>query len=247
MDVKRFVAAALTLLATVVATGASSGLARTARARFMVTSTLDGKKVLPHRILWIAHPKLPRAQVQEVDFLVDGKKLWVEHNPPYTYGDDGNYLVTSFLAPGTHRFTVKAVSTRGTSALDRVIARVLPAPKPPAGLAGTWKSYHPKGGVPAGTWELVVDKIGWRIDDPAGGGNLLDVAYLSPGLAEVRTGIATGHKGHDLNGWCDDRPGSPVRMKWTVTAEGLRFTYAGGKGCPGFVDFLGEATWTRAK
>lgn len=39
-----------------------------------------------------------------MDFLIDGHQLWVEHNTPYFYGDDGNYLVTSFLKPGKHIF-----------------------------------------------------------------------------------------------------------------------------------------------
>src|SRR5258705_10912688 len=72
---------------------------------FGVTSTLDGKTVLPHRIHWIARPS--GASITEVDFLIDGRKAWVERERPYTYGDDGNWLVTSALSPGKHRFTVR--------------------------------------------------------------------------------------------------------------------------------------------
>ena len=46
---------------------------------FAVTSSLDGKTVLPLRTRWLAYPKLPAAKIQEVDFLIDGKLRWIEH------------------------------------------------------------------------------------------------------------------------------------------------------------------------
>jgi hypothetical protein len=109
-----------------------------------VTSTLDGHTTLPHRIHWQAFPSGPSFDVSEVDYLIDGKQLWVEHNAPYYYRDDG-------------------------------------------------------AGVPS--------------DD-------------------------------DLNGWCNNAPGSPARYRWSVTGTHLRFTFAGGRPCPGFTQFL-TATWVR--
>jgi hypothetical protein len=214
-------------------------------APFAVSSSLDGKHVLPHRLPWTAHPTLPAANVRQVDFQVDGKTLWVEHHAPYVYGDDGNYLVTSFLSPGTHRFVVKAIGTDGTTATDPNTATVVASPAPPAALQGTWKSYRPKGGVPAGTWHLIINRVGWRFLDTAGGGNLIDVAYLGADRVEFRTGIATGHPGQDLNGWCNGAPGTPVRFHWARTSAGLSFTSAGGHGCPGFAPFLDQGSWTK--
>jgi hypothetical protein len=40
-------------------------------------SSLDGKKVLPPRTRWIAYPKPASAQIEEVDFLIDGKVRWI--------------------------------------------------------------------------------------------------------------------------------------------------------------------------
>ena len=51
-----------------------------ARAPFAVRSTLDRKTVLPHRIRWLAFPHVPTSQVREVEFLIDGKVRWIEHN-----------------------------------------------------------------------------------------------------------------------------------------------------------------------
>jgi hypothetical protein len=219
-------------------------------APLTVTSTLDGHTALPHRIHWEAMPSVPSADVSEVDFLIDGKSLWAEYHAPYFYGDDGNYLVTSFLKPGVHQFTVKVVAVDGKTASDRVTATVPSAPAPPAALTGAWKSFQKgsaaPGSPPTGYWRLVINKIGWQVYDTAGTGDLLDVAYLSPGLLEVRTGMASGHPQFDLNGWCNNEPGSSVRYHWSVTGQGLTMHLAGGRPCPGFNDFMASA-WTRVR
>jgi hypothetical protein len=222
-------------------------------AKLTVTSTLDGRTALPHRIHWQAFPR-PSADVTEVDFLIDGKQLWVEHNSPYFYGDDGNYLVTSFLSPGAHALTVRAVDARGHIGTDTVTASVPAAPRPPTALAGTWKGFvkqmspsscSPGPCPPAGDWRLVISPIGWQVHDTAGGGGLYDVVYLSPGLAEIRTGMATGHYNTDGNAWCNetggDRPAdrAPVRVRWTIHGSLLSFTPVGSQaGSCGFTAFL---------
>ena len=233
----------------------SNGQATASAAKLTVTSTLDGHTVLPHRIHWQAFPGGPSFDVSEVDYLIDGKQVWVEHNTPYFYGSDGNYLVTSFLTPGKHVFAVRAINVSGHVATDTVTATVPQAPSPPAALAGTWKAWLPAGGAPVGYASLVISSVGWyegQFPVMHSNGNLEDVAYLSPGLVEIRTGMATGHdmvagapSDNDLNGWCNNDPGSPARYKWSVTGTHLRLTFAGGHPCPGFTKFL-TAAWTRA-
>jgi hypothetical protein len=236
----RYLAAAIFLTGSVAVSSALAG----GSSSFAVRSSLDGKKVLPHRIHWIARPQISTKKVAAVYFLVDGKKLWVEHHAPYYYGDDGNYLVTSFLKPGMHKFTVKVFASDGGHAADTVRARVLAAPAPPAGLAGAWTGFRPAGGVPAGNWRLEITREGWEIIDPKNGGNRIDVAYLSPGLLEVRTGMATGHPTHDLNGWCNGAPGKPARYHWSVTGTALSFSFVSGHACPGFTTFI-TGSWSR--
>src|SRR5215475_5180561 len=114
-------------------------------ARLTVTTTLDGHTALPHRIHWQAFPSGPALDISEVDFLIDGHQLWAEHHTPYFYGDDGNYLVISFLTPGKHVFTVRAVGVAGQTARDSVTATVPAAAPPPAALAGTWKGFVKQG------------------------------------------------------------------------------------------------------
>src|SRR5207302_2711676 len=83
----------LALLIAVVAV--SSALAGRNDSSFTVTSSLDGKTVLPLRSHWIAYPKIDpsQGQVAEVDYLIDGYHAWTAHNAPWYYGDKGNWLV----------------------------------------------------------------------------------------------------------------------------------------------------------
>jgi hypothetical protein len=266
---------ALCALVAILAAACSSGTGSAANkaapawssAKLKVTSTLDGLTALPHRLHWQAFPR-PSADITEVDFLIDGKQLWVEHTSPYFYGDDGNYLVTSLLSPGAHTLTVRSVDARGHVATDTVTASVPAAPRPPTALAGTWKGFvkqkspsscSPGPCPPAGDWRLVISPIGWQIHDTAGGGGLYDVVYLSPGLAEIRTGMTTGHYNTDGNAWCNesggDRPDgrAPVRVHWTVHGNLLSFTpvgsQAGSCGFTGFLEFRSghrAVPWTKA-
>jgi hypothetical protein len=63
-------------------------------------------------------PALPASQVREVDFLIDGRQPWVERKSSYAYAEDGGFLVTSWLTPGKHRFTVRAIPFDGHPTTD---------------------------------------------------------------------------------------------------------------------------------
>lgn len=175
----------------VVALGASSAGARPDASAFTIRSSLDGKTTLSHRIAWIAYPSAD-VEFPGVEFLIDGKVVFRNRLEPYAFGADGRdettgkrrpgYLVTSWLSPGPHRFTVRA--KRASSAGSRVIAtktivaRVARPPSPPAGLAGTWRrstaspvpgdrgafyasgrggDYADRDPAPAGKWRMVID------------------------------------------------------------------------------------------
>src|SRR5713101_10097153 len=130
--------AMLGFLAAVVAV--SSALAGVGDTSFTVTSSLDGKSVLPVRSHWIAYPKIDpsQGQVAEVDYLIDGFHAWTAHSSPWYFGDSGNWLVTTFLKPGLHTFTVRAVVLPDKVAIDKYQARVVQPPRPPARLARRW-------------------------------------------------------------------------------------------------------------
>jgi hypothetical protein len=245
--------AATAVLLTLVISVASAAASTPGGVR--LRSTLDGKTVLPHRIRWIAHPG--GSHIKSVKFLIDGKLRWVEHNAPFVYGDDSDWLVTSWLAPGRHRFTVRSTTRSGRTVSRTTKARVLPTPAPPAELAGTRWTHLLKNqgeqGSPAGTWTLRLTPAGWKIDDPKGGTNFIDIAYLPAGLVELRGGIWTRPRSlHEGNGWCEDT-NKAVRYRWAVAGDQLTLTLAGPKHCGDQATVLTGAgvprssggTWTR--
>ena len=239
----------LVVLAAVV--GASSALARGDAKTFTVTSTLDGKTVLPLRIHWQAHPQhVALAQVKEVDYLIDGHRAWVEHHPPYFYGSNegnyGNWLVTSFLTPGVHTFTVRAVTRSGKTATDTLKARVVPAPSPPAKFAGAWtrivsaadlKKGPP--GPPAGRWTITVTSVGWAV----GPGDNFDVRYLPSGNVVMGPEVDTPTR--QSGGFCGVDPLHEWKVALSADDQSMTLDPAGHDGCGDRVAIM-QGTWTRA-
>jgi len=247
-DGLRLASTVVPLLLTIAAAVAMPSLAGVASKPLKIRTTLDGKKVLPHRIHWTARTSLPESEVTAVTFLIDGKVRWVEHNAPYTYGDDGNWLVTSWLTPGIHRLTARATTTDGRHAVTTTRARVVPAPAPPSDLNdSTWTRTYTQaeaGEAPAGTWALTIDTSGWRIKDPNGEGAFIDVAYLGTGLLETRGGIWTRPRNHyEGQAWCEDT-NAPARFTWRVDGNSLTLASVGQSRCDDFGPFMSK-TWSR--
>ena len=96
-----------------------------ADASIDIVSSLEGIAVLPRRIRWTATVDVPVEQVQKVVFNVDRRIWWVDREPPYTYGPDGAYLVTSWMSesPRRHSFTISVVTSASTVS-ESVVARV---------------------------------------------------------------------------------------------------------------------------
>lgn len=168
---------------------AVASVGRSDAAGFTVSSSMDGTKVLPLRSHWLAETSLSPAQVDRVEFVIDGHVRWVERRAPYTYGadDDGKnmgYLVTTWLRPGLHRFVVRAYDKAGDSRTDGVSARVVAAPAPPRELAGTWTRVQPSTSKHFKGWRLTLwlDRTGvWYFPVPpsgrtccAGGGGFVE-------------------------------------------------------------------------
>ena len=264
MRTQKLLGVSLLLMGVLVALAPAA--ATPAAEKFKVVSTLDGKKVLPHRIHWVARTS---GVATEVKFLVDGKVSWIEHNPPFSYSDDGGYLVTSWLSPGRHRFTVKATSAKGGTASDTVVARVVAAPEPSAELAGSWRREvprpvppdpaYPGDAVPAGTWTLVIERR-WIEShfpgtfDPAtspqtGAGNILIDDYTSGPQTLTTYGAVTTHPFNAKiatggGWWCG--PGGPKgTYAWSVSGDTLTLRTAPSDGCSQRGGVL-AGQWTRA-
>jgi hypothetical protein len=228
-----------------------------------VTSTLDGKRVLPLRMHWLAYPKPPASRISRVEFLIDGKVRSIEHKPPYNYGSDDfhghlGYLITTWLRAGRHTFTARAVSSTGRSGSDTVTARVLPAPEPPAALAGTWTRTVTTDDIkksgpmppPPGRWKLIFDRAGaWHIDPDQGG--VVNQYSARPRVIDVFAPITMAPKGvsrfgaHGF-GCCDCREDGPFgSYNWSV-AENELTLQAKQERCPNR-RAIWEGVWTRMK
>jgi hypothetical protein len=271
MPIRRLVEA-LILVAALAALAPQVAPAATA---FRITSTLDGKTVLPHRIHWIGAPGLPDSRIKQVDFLIDGRVAWREQQAPYTYADDGGYLVTSWLTPGRHRFTVRAIAKDGRSASDTVVARVLPPPDVPGALAGTWRrtvtdtsgapspnsAGNPTGTLtPPGTYSLTFDRR-WiqdvfpctsspcKYDGKTGAGGMFDTDW-TPGQGRFEAGGGITFrifKDTDrLAGWWCETYGPAATYTWSVNGDTLTLAPVGGSDTCGVRGFIWSGQWTRA-
>ena len=225
-------------------------------AKLSVTSTLDRHTTLPIRIHWQAFPSASARDVSEVDFLIDGKLGWVEHKTPYFYGNDGNWLVTSFLTPGKHSFTVRVITTDGHTATDTVRASVTAPPAPPPALRGvTWTRQVTAADVrkatsgqapPPGRWRLGISPAGWQLHDPTGGGLLFDVGYDPDGSLQMRPTIEyPPYPNSNDGGFCQDT--DPL-WAWTYSVgdngKTLTLRSIGHDPCGDRIAIL-AGTWTR--
>jgi hypothetical protein len=268
-------ALAMTALIAVAAPAAFAGADLRVTPTIKVTSTLKGRSVLPHRIRWFAHPT-PGVRIKEVDFLIDGKLAWIERQAPYayseSYGPHVGYLVTSWLAPGRHRFAVRAIALDGRKASTVVTARVRARPALPAGLAGTWQrtiadtSAAPPTGTadnptdtytPPGTYTMVIDKRQIQMRFPGtfhrpaseatGEGWILDSDYIIASQFLRATGPVAFEPFHaqaEGGTWCwQDGPSGDY--EWTITGNTLTLTPRGGADPCGIRGFIWSGQWTR--
>ena len=251
------------------------------RGTVRVTSTLDGRKVLPRRIQWIVRTS-PRPPKQSwLSFLVDGRSLDVDYvrkaasgtGGSNTFAGDGGYLVTTWLKPGVHTFTVNVYPSGSPTITDTVVARVA-APAPvPAALSGTWErtvpdvSGAPKEGsagnptdtaVATGTYRLKIDPRWVETIFPGAfnpgssfktGRGLVFYNDWTPG---AKTFDALGYvrwhndkrSSPDAGSWCF--AGGPAgHYGWSVSGDTLTLTPAGGTDACGIRGFIWAGTWTR--
>jgi len=90
---------------------------------FGVSAPLAG--TLSGSVSWVATVSgISTSSVSSVVFSIDGKALWTEHSPPYSFNDDTGKLDTKTLGNGTHTFSVKATSTSGQTATTSFQSKV---------------------------------------------------------------------------------------------------------------------------
>lgn len=249
----------------VVLTAASTAAEQRAAA-FTIRSSLDGKTALPHRIRWIAYPS-SGVLFPGVEFLIDGKVVFANRIPPYAFGADGRdeatgkvntgYLVTSWLSPGRHEFTVRARGlgpNRKTVATKTVVAQVTPATAPPAQLTGSWQRILETAVPPdrnvlyrevtaqPGTYRITVDRRYIRITGPTPGNVKVD---YDAGEATVTFGGPVWTAGPE-GGWCEPW-GPEATYSWSVNGGVLTLAPAGKADTCKQRGTLITGDWTRAR
>jgi hypothetical protein len=255
------------LLATLVAAvlGASSAASRPSAPEPSIRSSLDGKKVLPRRIRWIAYPSF-LVNYPGVEFLIDGRVVFANRLPPFAFADDGKdeatrsvktgYLVTSWLSPGKHEFTVRGRgqgADRKASATKTVIARVRPAPPPPAQLAGVWQRevttavppdrnalYHGFT-APAGTYRIAVDRRFVEITGPDGRHHVRSDYVAGAATITIAGPVWTGEQNETA--WCEPW-GPEATYSWSVGDGTLTLAPLGTDACKQRGAIL-AGDWTR--
>jgi hypothetical protein len=173
-----------------------------------------------------------------------------EYKSPYVYGDDGNWLVTTFLRPGEHTFTVRVISLAGESASRSVSATSSAPPVPPVGVwtrtvtAADMRKSTPGAPGPLGVWRLMIVAAGWELLDPQGNKGLFDVAYLSGGLEMRPTIEYPPYPNINNGGFCANT--DPI-FDWTYAVgrggRTLRLHPEGQDPCGDRAAIL-EGTWT---
>ncbi len=165
--------------------------------------------------------------------------------PPYAFGSDGRdeatgrvntgYLVTSWLSPGKHEFTVRARglgANRTTTATKTVVARVQPAKAPPAQLAGSWQRVLETAVPPdpnvlyreitaqPGTYRLTIDPRFIRLSGPVPGHVKFDFV-ARPAAITLGGPVWTGDPSE--GGACEPW-GPAATYSWSVSDRTLTLT-----------------------
>jgi hypothetical protein len=263
------------LCAVVVATSVWCAAAGSAPPAFRLTTSLDGLKVLPHRIQWVARTNVPTSTHLKVEFFVDGGVArWAERDIPYTFSDDDGYLVTSWLTPGQHRFTVRATIVRkGTKLIENgpfvertVVARVMPAAIVPSALRGTWQRRVDVAGstFPPGIYKITFDKR-WIQDHfpgkfnpvlshnngPGTGKGLIQDNDWIPGETTFQVQGAVVYKRFNRadpegGAYCN-YGGPPATYAWTITGGTLTLAPVGGRDPCRPRGRVWSGNWTRTR
>jgi hypothetical protein len=127
--------------------------------------------------------------VSEVDFLVDGQRLWTENSAPYVFDDDGQLLPPWLLGGGDHVLTAHVQTVNGAAADASAHVAVTARPAANRRLVGTYRRvvtradqqrvepYRlPSKGAfgetsPTGRWTLHIKEAGEIVGvDPSGDG-----------------------------------------------------------------------------
>ena len=144
-------------------------------AGWSVTSSIVDGATLAGPVHWSAGPVgTPPGGLDRVEFLIDGKLLWVERHAPYDFNNDANYLYPYVFTRGPHQLIARAVSTSGEQVTATANVQMAQSPpRIPRALQATWKHR---------VSQSVIDRGSVPGDPPLPGG-VLRMKFGADGLA----------------------------------------------------------------
>jgi hypothetical protein len=128
-----------------------------------LTSSIADGATLAAPVRWSAEPVgTPPGGLDRIEFLVDGKLLWVERHAPFDFNNDNNYLYPYLFARGPHELIARGVSTTGEQVTATAHVQMTQAPpKIPRALQASWRHL---------VSQAVIDRGSSPGDPPLGGG-----------------------------------------------------------------------------
>ncbi|MFC4425255.1 hypothetical protein [Deinococcus navajonensis] len=245
-------------------------------AALQVTTTMAGfrQKNLPPAMQWDARANVPDANIEKVQFFIDGHLSSTPRDAPYVYGGRSNAgaagrFVSTWLKPGPHTFTTTITTRDGRTASETVVANVVAPPAPVAALAGGWervvttadqeralkgRTVAPEEWLPEKvlnkSWFIIFDEAGMWVLDPFPSGVMEHVTVQGNrlntlgGARMAVDGIPITAYGKPISPYLCVQ-GQDGAYTWSVTGDTLTLKSIT-PGCMARQAIL-EGTWTRMK
>jgi hypothetical protein len=193
-------------------------------------------------------------RIERVEFLIDGRRRWIEHRRPYVFNDDHNALDPWILGRGSHSLAVRVVTSRGARASASAQVSVATTAAVPAALAGVWtrrvtaadfdRTHARRGQVPpTGAWHVRFARNGVAALEDRSGSGQTEAFIATPDGRVTFAGPVNwlspeGRRG----GFCEPAPSAAYR--WQEHASTLTLTTRHDSRCPDRDAVLG-GTWKR--
>ena len=227
--------------------------------------SIDDHAVLRRAVPWRVTVKLAENDlVNEVDYLIDGKKRWVEQEEPFFFNDDHQLLAPWVLGDGNHVLAAHVVTLNGATTDVTARVRVPADVSTNTAIAGTYRRTVTKadqqrvtpyrvpskgafGEVPpTGRWTIHIQRNGEIIGvDPNGDtANPFVEPYLLSGATMTMYGPAVWDQPNpDVpNLFCE--PERPSDYSWQLS--GATLTITAKQNVCAARDTVLVGTWTRA-
>jgi hypothetical protein len=251
------VGGAIALLASGCGSSSKSPTTATANVKpLRVVSSINDGAALSSPLRWRAMPAgLGRKNVTAVQFLIDGRVAWTEHQAPYAFNEDDGLLYPSLIGAGKHSLGVRVRMADGSRASSSSNVTVAAQPALPAAVVGDWErrvtaadiartqsERGNDGGPPPGKWKLHIIRNGLiRFDDPMGSGGVEAAAASTPTTLTLEGPPNWLVPKSRQGGFCGPEPTTGYR----ITAADGRLTLLGhDPSCPDRESIF-DGTWTR--